>query len=214
MTRKMTSRLLLLSCGIASPLLYITGDVIASTRYRDYSYLHQTISELNAFGSPARGLTIVFGMAVYLALIGFGAGLWRSAPGNRRLQLVAVLMVVLGVLSLWAVPFASMEPRGAEQGVAHVVEGAVAVSLILTSIGIAATCFGRQFRWYSIGTVVILLAFGAWTGMDGPRIAQGLSTPWVGVKERISVYSYQLWFLALAVTLLRRPVPKAPNQAL
>ena len=207
MTRKMISRLLLLSCGIVSPLLYITGDVIASIRYSGYSYIDQTISELNAIGSPTRGLTIAFGMVIYLALIGFGVGIWRSASRNRRLRLVAALVVALGVLSIWAVPFASMQTRGAEQGAVHIIEGAVAGILILTSIGIAATCFGRQFRWYSIATVIILLVFGAWAGMDGPRIAQGLSTPWVGVKERISAYSYQLWFLALAVRLLRRPRP-------
>ena len=210
----MRSRLVLLACGVVSPLLYLTGDMVASIRYDDYSYLHQTISELNAIGSPTRGLTIGFGIAVYLALIAFSLGLWTSTERSRRLRLVASLLFALGVVSLWAVPFASMRTRGAQQGPAHIIEGAVAVTLILASIGIGATCFGRRFRRYSIATMLVLLAFGVWAGIDGPRIALGMSTPWVGVKERISVYSYQLWFVALAVTLLRRPVqPRASQQA-
>jgi len=32
-----------------------------------------------------------------------------------------------------------------------------------------------------------------------------MHTPWVGVKERIYWYSYQLWFIVLAIKLLREP---------
>lgn len=39
--------------------------------------------------------------------------------------------------------------------------------------------------------------------MEAPRIEAGLPTPWVGVRERIFWYAYQLWFLVLPVTLLR-----------
>ena len=207
MKMKSRSRLLLIICGIASPLIYITGDVVASLHYESYSYLHQTISELNAIGSPTRGLTIGFGIAIYLSLIAFSVGFWISASRNRRLMIIAGMLLALGIMSLWAVPFASMQMRGIEQGPVHIIAGAVAVVLILTSIGITATCFDTAFRWYSIATMVVMLGFGVWAGMDGPAIAQGLSTPWVGVKERICVYSYQLWFLILALTLLRRHPP-------
>jgi len=49
-----------------------------------------------------------------------------------------------------------------------------------------------------------MLAFGAWSGMDATRIEAGLPTPWVGVRERIFWYAYQVWFIVLAVTMLRR----------
>jgi hypothetical protein len=80
----------------------------------------------------------------------------------------------------------------------------VAVLLLVTAMGFASTTMGSRFRLYTFGTIAVMLAFGAMTGMDGPRIAEGLSTPWVGVKERISVYSYQLWLVVLALTLLRQ----------
>jgi hypothetical protein len=203
---RMRVRPVLLGCGILSPLLYLASDVLASTRYEGYSYLHQTISELNAIGAPTRPLTIAFGLATYVLLVAFGVGIWRSAAGDRRLKVVGGLLTGLGVLSLWAVPFASMQMRGTEQGRAgemHIVEGMVAVLLLITAMGFAATTFGRRFRLYSIATIVVMLVFGAWTGMDGSRIAEGLATPWAGVKERISVYSYQLWLIVLAFTLLR-----------
>ena len=85
----------------------------------------------------------------------------------------------------------------------HLVESGAASVLIVLAIGFGAAAFGTGFRWYSIATIVTVLAFGAWSGVDAPRVAAGLATPWLGVKERIFWYAYQLWFLVLALRLLR-----------
>jgi hypothetical protein len=185
-------QLALLASGIVAPLLYLASDVV---------------SELNAFGSPTRPLTIALGLAGYTLLVAFGVGVWRSAPGNRRLRVVGRALVVFGVLALWAVPFASMHVRGAERSLTdtmHLVEGAIAVLLLVVVIGFAATTFGQRYRLYSIATILVLVAFGAWAGMDGPRVVEDLPTPWIGITERISVYSYQLWLVVLAIALLRQ----------
>ena len=50
-----------------------------------------------------------------------------------------------------------------------------------------------------------MLAFGGWSAREIPRVEAGLPTPWVGLKERIYWYSYQVWFIALALKLLREP---------
>jgi hypothetical protein len=192
----------LLSCGIVAPVLYIAGDILMSMMDEGYSYLHQTISELNAFGAPTRGLSIVLGLGVYVLLVAFGIGIWRAASGRARLRLVGSLLVGLGLLSLWAVPFASMQLRGAEQDATHVVAGAVAVALLLAAMAVTAFGFRGRLRLYSIVTIIVMLGFGAWTAVDGGAVVEGLSTPWIGVKERISVYSYQLWLMMLALHLL------------
>jgi hypothetical protein len=198
---------LLLACGALSPLVYVTSDVLAASTYEGYSYLHQTVSELNAFGAPSRPLTIALGLPVYLLLLAFAGEVRRSAAGRRRLRAAGTVLVVFALLSLLAVPIASMRVRGVEQGLAgtiHLSSGAVAVMLILTVMALAAAALDKRFRLYTLATIVVMLAFGAWAGMEGARIAEGLPTPWVGVKERISVYSYQLWFMVFALALLNR----------
>ena len=50
-----------------------------------------------------------------------------------------------------------------------------------------------------------MLSFGGWSAREIPRVEAGLPTPWVGLKERIYWYSYQVWFIALALKLLREP---------
>ena len=39
--------------------------------------------------------------------------------------------------------------------------------------------------------------------MQAPRVEAQLPTPWLGVIERISVYSPMLWILVLAIILLQ-----------
>jgi len=49
--------------------------------------------------------------------------------------------------------------------------------VLLAAMGFAATALGPRFRLYTIATIAAVLAFGAWSGMEAPRIETGLATP-------------------------------------
>jgi hypothetical membrane protein len=202
--RRTRARMILLGCGILSGVLYFAGDVLMSAVYPGYSSLHRTVSELNAIGAPTRDLSIAFGLAGYLLLIPFGAGVWQSAAGNRRLRVAGVALAMLGISGLWGVTLASMQPPGTEQPASHAVSAIVGLLLLVTAIAFSASALGKRFRLYSVATIVVMLAFAGWAAMDATRIEEGLATPWVGVKERISFYSWHLWFIVLALVLLRQ----------
>jgi hypothetical protein len=67
----------------------------------------------------------------------------------------------------------------------------------------ATVAFGKWFRLYSIGTILLLILGGTLAGFDGSRTAAGLPPPWMGVTERINIYATMLWIMVLAVALLR-----------
>jgi hypothetical membrane protein len=178
----------LLASGIAAPLLYAAADLLAGLRSEGYSFRDQTISELGAIGAPSKPLFSLLLLVVYGLLVAFGVGVWKAAGGNRRLRVAGGLLVGLGVMALTVGQFAAMRPRGTEQGLAgtmHLVEGMGAMLLTFSAMGSAAAGLGSRFRLYTIATIVLAVGFGAWSGLDIPRIEQGLATPWVGVKERI-----------------------------
>jgi CubicO group peptidase (beta-lactamase class C family) len=77
----------------------------------------------------------------------------------------------------------------------------VTVLLMLVAMGFGAVAFGSRFRRYSIATILALLVFGTLTGLDGPRLAANLPTPWMGVTERINIGVFLLWVMVLAVAL-------------
>jgi hypothetical protein len=85
----------------------------------------------------------------------------------------------------------------------HIVLASVTVVLMLLAIAAGAAALGTRFRWYSIMSLVILVAFGVLTFLDAPRIAANLPTPWIGVWERINIGVFLLWVVVLAAALLR-----------
>jgi hypothetical protein len=205
MTRKA-----LLVCGILSSLLYVGTDILAAMLYEGYSYTGQTISELFAIGAPTRPFVVSLFLTRSVLQVAFALGVWMSAGPKRGLSMTAGFLVGLGVVDLAAAPFFPMHQRtvlaaggGTLTDTLHIMGAVVDVLFILLIVGFGENVFGKRFRLYSIGTIVVLLVFGTLAGFDGPRIEANLPTPWVGVTERISVYSYMLWMAVLAIALLR-----------
>lgn len=199
-------RKLLLVCGVLASLVYVATDMLAAMRWEGYSYTAQTISETFAIGAPTRPLVLLRGLGYSILVIAFGLGVWGSAGEKRPLRVAGRLLVGIAVIDLVAPFVAPMHLRGAERTLTdtmHIVLASVDVLFILLIIGFGASAFGKRFRHYSIGTILVVVVFGTLAGMDGPRIAANLPTPWLGLTERISVFSYMLWLVVLAIGLLR-----------
>jgi len=197
----------MLVCGILSPLLYAVADTLTGLQWDSYSFRDQTISELGAIGAPSRFLFTLLLIPAYLLLVIFGVGIWQSAETRRRLKIAAGLLIAFGVIAVTLGPFVSMHLRGSEQGLAgtlHLVEGGLEMLILLMAMLFASGAFDRKFLIYSIATIALMLIFGAWSGMDASLLEAGKPTPWLGVKERIMWYAYQLWFIALALRLLQQ----------
>jgi len=197
----------MLLCGILSPVLYAVADTLAGFQWESYSFRDQTISELGAIGSPSRQLFSAILIPTYLLFLVFGVGVWKSAENRRKLKIAAGLLVAFGSIAISIGPFVSMQLRGIEQGLAgalHLIEGGVEMLILLIAMGFASGALDQKFRLYTIFTIVLMLIFGVWSGMDSPLVEAGAPTPWLGVKERIMWYSYQLWFIVLSLRLLQQ----------
>ena len=206
----------LLACGVLASLVYGATDLLAAARWDGYSYTAQTISETFAIGAPTRPLVLLRGVGYSVLVIAFGMGVWSSAGDKRRLRVVGALLIGIALVDLVALFVAPMHLRGAERTLTdtmHIVLASVDVLFILLIVGSGASAFGKRFRRYSVATLLVVVVFGTLAGLDGPRIAANLPTPWVGVTERISVFSYMLWLTALAIGLLRAQGPPLPARS-
>jgi hypothetical protein len=198
----MTRKALLL-CGIVASLVYVIADALGAVAWQDYSHASQGVSELMAIGAPSRPLVLSLMTVRSLLLIAFASGIWSSADGKLALRLTASLLVADAVVGQVTASFFPVPQRGA-MGTAtmHVIGTGVESLCIVLAMGFAAAAFGRRFRLYTIGTILILLVFGAWAGLDISRIEAQLPTPWLGITERINIYAYLLWMIVLAIALL------------
>ena len=59
--------------------------------------------------------------------------------------------------------------------------------------------------------IVVLLAFGALTFVEAPRLEANLPTPWIGLWERINICVFLLWVVVLAALLWRTGTSSAPR---
>lgn len=195
----------LLTCGILSSLLYVAMNIFVPAQFEGYSSASQTVSELSAIGAPTRAIWVPLGALYTLLFIAFGFGVRMSTYQNRRLSIVANLIIIYGVISL-AWPLAPMHLRGAKFALTdamHITLGILTILLMLIIIGFGAAGFGKGFRLYSMLTIVIFIVFGTLTGIDSPRIAENQPTPWIGIWERINIGAFMLWIIILGILLLR-----------
>jgi len=203
-SRTLLQRALLL-CGILASLLYAGMLIFVPTQWVGYSSASQAISELSAIDAPTRPLWVALGFVYTLVVVAFGWGVWISASGGCALRTVGGVLIASGILGLGWPP---MHLRGAGftlTDTLHIVWTLVTLLGMLLTIAFGAAALGKRFRVYSAATIAVFVVFGALTGLDDPKIAANLPTPWIGVWERINAGAYLLWVGVFTIALLRRP---------
>ena len=210
----MIVRKFLLTCGILSSLIYVCSDILAAVQWKNYSYSSQAISELMAINAPTRPVLILLNTIYGLLIVLFAFAVWKTGSIKSGLKIAGILLVLYAIVGQATLMFFPMHLRGEEKTITdtmHKILTAVTVLFILCAVGFGANADGRLFRFYSYLSILVLLVFGLWTGMDAPRIDTNLPTPWMGIKERINVYGFMLWVIVFAITLLQ--IEKAPGSA-
>jgi hypothetical protein len=185
----------LLICGILASLLYVGTDILAAMQWEDYSSASQTVSELIAINAPTRPLVVTLFVTYSLLVYAFGAGVWGSAGRKRSLHFTTVGLVGKEVLGLVVTLFFPIHLRGIEPTLTDTMHGILTMVgnlFMLLALWSGAAAFGKRFSLYSIGTSVLLIVCGVLAGLEIPRLAANLPTPWIGVAERINIFAYML----------------------
>ena len=164
--------------------------------------MSQSVSELSAIGAPSRPLWVALDIVYDVLVIAFGVAVWKSADRSRPLRIVGVLLVAQGLVGFVWPPMHQRGEGFTLTDTMHIAVTIVTVILMLLTIGFGAAALGKRFRLYSIATILVHVVFGILIGMDGPRIAANLPTPWAGLTERINIGIYMLWVAVLALVLL------------
>jgi hypothetical protein len=198
-------RKVLLICGILASLVYVSTDILAGTLYADYSFTSQAVSELFAIGAPTSGLVVPLFTLSSVLLGAFAFGVWMSAGRNRALRVMALMVIGNAVNSLVLWNFFPMHMRGADLTVTDTMHGILAINpFVLLTVVLGVAAFRNWFRFYSIGTILLLLVPAILGFMYLPQFVANQPTPWLGLTERISQYGNLLWQAVLAIVLLRK----------
>jgi hypothetical protein len=202
------ARKCLVICGILAILWYAAMNILVPMQYPGYNSASQTVSELSAINTPTRSFWFVLGIIYSLFYIAFGIGIWLSAEGNRKLQIVGTVIVFDGVLGIFWPPMHQREVIAAGGGTLsdtlHLVWAFIHLALMLLMIGFGASALGKRFRIFSVAVVLIFLVFGFLTSKESMALKANLPTPHIGIWERINIGAYMIWIIVFASILLRR----------
>ena len=199
----------LLVCGILAMLWYVAINIIVPARYPGYDIASQTVSELSAIDAPTRKLWVILCIFYSLLFIAFGSGIWLSANGNRKLKIVASIIIIDAMIGLYWPPMHQREIIAAGGGTLtdtlHLVWAFVHLVLMLLMIGFgAAIISGKSFKIFSAAIVLIFIIFGILTAKESSGIEANLPTPHIGIWERINIGTYMFWIIVFAIFLIRR----------
>jgi hypothetical protein len=206
-------RMVLLICGIVSSLLYVGTDIIAGTLYAGYSFSSQAVSELFAIGAPTSGLVVPLFTLYSGLLVAFALGVWKSAAiaagRNRALRIMALMIIGSAVNSLVLWNFFPMHMRGFEPTFTDTMHGILAINpFLLVPLVLGVIAFQNWFRFYSIGTILMVIVLATLGFMYAPQVFTNQPTPWLGLIERIGIYGHLLWTAVLAIVLLREQIDR------
>jgi hypothetical protein len=213
-------RKVLLACGIVGPIGLVVWDVVGSLRYPGYSYVDQTISELSAQGAPTRTFTLVVSSIPYGVLMtSFGAGVWIVTGARRAGRITGAVVVaeaLWGVAGGIAFPMATRAVIAAHpdtlRNQMHMWYGIGMPILLVLAVSFGSRLLDKRFRAFSYGTIAIMLMFGLVQSLQAGDLAANRATPWMGLEERITAYAPMLWYVLLAVGLLRADASRTQRQ--
>jgi len=209
---------LLLVCGILSSLWYVAINIIVPLQDPGYSVSSQTVSELSAIGAPTRVLWNLLCPFYSLFIIPFGWGIWLSSGHNRKLQVVAVTILIYGFSGFFSPPMHVREALAAGEGTLtdkiHILFAMMTIALMLLIMGFGAAALGKKFRLFSIICILIFIVFGILIGVDSPGVSANLPTPHLGIWQRINIGAFLIWVAVFAIRLLRKEGKLRSNVAI
>ncbi len=207
---RVSVRDMLLFCGVVGPLIYVAADIIAAVRWSSYSYADQMVSELMAIDAPTRPFLVGAFTLHNLMIAALGAGVLMTVGAKRSLRAAGVFLVLYGIVGEIALLFCPMHMRGVPTSLTdqmHIIMTMVISLVTLIAMGFAAAAEGKGFRLYTLVTVILMMAFGILTGMQGPKVGANLPTPWFGLTERVDIYASMLWLTVAAIAVRRAKAP-------
>jgi hypothetical protein len=199
--RKNNLKKVLLICGILASIIYVATDILAGTLYAGYSFTSQAVSELFAIGAPTSGLVVPLFTVSSLLLLAFAFGVWKSSSPRRSRALRIMALI------LWN--FFPMHMRGGEMTFTDTMHVILAINpFVPLTVVLGIVAFRNWFRFYSIGTILMMIVLSILGFMYVSQFAAQQATPWVGLYERISQYGTMLWVAVLAIVLLLEEIAR------
>jgi hypothetical membrane protein len=194
--------------GIVAAFLYLLADIIGHIIEPGYFFVSNAVSELSESGADHRLLFSIILVSSSMMGILFGLSILSNFrfKENKLIFLGGTFLTVMSICTALTATIFPMDPVGSDAtfpGTMHLVLVGLSVlmifpAVIVLGIGIKRKFGSIRFRNFSFITLGILVISG---GMSPIVIANWEG--YMGLIERINVYTYFIWIIVLSIFLLR-----------
>lgn len=195
----------LLLGGIFAPLLYLLNDLIGGIITPNYSFLTNSVSDLTKAGSSYQLGSLLLLISAIMG-IAFGLGIVQHSRNNKLVSLSGLGLALIGFFNVFTATIFPQDPIGAVltfPGTMHLVLVAISAILIFPIVLMIAQGLYRDKNWvffkkYTHLSALIMFLAGAFSA-----IVIGNNLELLGLAERLSIYTFQLWSVVLATLLFK-----------
>ena len=201
----------------AAATVYVGAMALGGVLDPDYSHVAMHVSGLTSSHAPNRAFLAALYVGYNLALAGVGLALLRSVVRTRALTVVSASLVLtagVGILLVTWFPQDSYGHPATTAGALHIGLAGVAALLIIVAMIAAGRAFRSDERWASLARPSVWAAMVmVGTGAVGAA-ATAVSSPVMGLLQRLSIGTFLLWLLAVAWYGLQRPRSMSADRVL
>lgn len=192
--------------GLAGPLVFALGIILAGTFTPGYSHLSEPVSQLAAFGQPYPAIQmtgfVVFGLSMLAAAYGL-----RHQLGSRTSASVGIFLVALAGVSMVGTGLFRADPMDQEplsmSGTVHLSTAMVLFPALITAFIVLSKAMKRSVDWTGLATFSLVAGLAGLVFLVAYSIAFGLQPEWVGLWQRLLAATFVIWFLVVSRRIIR-----------
>ena len=192
----------LASIGLAGPLLFVVGVVVAGAITPGYSHLSEPISQLAEPAQPY-WLIQVTGFVVFgISMVAIASALWRTLTAGVAAKLGVALVGFAGFNMILTGLFRT-DPMGRTSPSISGQIHETTAGLVFLSLIAGFLVLGRPMRrarsWRDLAYFSIIAGLAALTFLVGFGLSFELQPRYVGVWQRLLATTIVVWFSVIAV---------------
>jgi hypothetical membrane protein len=211
----MTNTQKLAILGMAGPIIFVLGMIIAGTQYDGYSHTKQEISQLGGVDSQYAWIQNLNFYLLSLSVIGFSFALHRAVGGGKGSIIGPILIGVFGFSSAGlnaVLPCDALCEGITASGKLHLITGVLgfllmAIGLIVISRRMTKSPQWKTYSRYTLASGILAFVLFVAIGVADSNESSEVD----GLMQRIFVSNYLVWLFVTGLRVARNPELSNPN---
>lgn len=187
--------------------MYFSHIIVGNILYPEYNPLSQAVSDLTALSSPIRQQVAWISNLYGVFSTIFAAGLFLAYYGklNKLVSIATItffLMCFVSLIGYSLFPLSAEGYLGTFTDVMHMIVTASVVLLTIATLSLFSIGLFKsgEFKVLMLSSIICLFMM-----MTGSLMTAFVPANIFGLAERVSLYSLQVYFVVLALTLFQTP---------